>query len=75
MIGQHKSTLDTPCLVIDRDKLIYNLKQMQCFANLHHKSLRPHAKTHKCSKLAKLQIQMGAIGICVAKVSESLSAC
>jgi len=33
--------------------------------------LRPHCKTYKCSKLATLQIEYGAIGISVAKVSEA----
>jgi D-serine deaminase-like pyridoxal phosphate-dependent protein len=35
------------------------------------KSLRPHAKTHKCTTLAKMQMANGAIGICAAKVSEA----
>jgi D-serine deaminase-like pyridoxal phosphate-dependent protein len=34
-------------------------------------NIRPHVKTHKCSKLAKLQIEYGAIGISAAKVSEA----
>ena len=32
---------------------------------------RPHAKTHKCAAIAKLQLKAGAIGICTAKVSEA----
>ena len=35
------------------------------------KHLRPHVKTHKCSTLARRQIEAGAIGVCVAKVSEA----
>ena len=34
-------------------------------------NIRPHCKTHKCSKLAKLQIEYGAIGVSVAKISEA----
>lgn len=72
MIGQHKSTLNTPCLVIDKDKLLQNINDMQAFALKYHKSVRPHAKTHKCTEIAKLQKQQGAIGICATKVSEAL---
>src|SRR5688500_20265785 len=32
---------------------------------------RPHAKTHKCAAIAKLQMNAGALGICTAKVSEA----
>ena len=34
-------------------------------------SRRPHAKTHKCPAIAKLQLAAGAIGVCTAKVSEA----
>jgi len=34
-------------------------------------NIRPHCKTHKCSKMAKLQIDYGSIGVCVSKVSEA----
>ena len=69
--GKHKLELDTPCLVIDKSKLIHNIQQMQTFANNNSKSVRPHAKTHKCSEICQLQIENGAIGICVTKVSEA----
>lgn len=70
-IGAHKFELDTPCLVIDKHKLEYNLKRMQEHGIEHHVNLRPHCKTHKCSTLAKLQIEHGAIGISAAKISEA----
>ena len=34
-------------------------------------ALRPHTKTHKCPLLAKRQMDLGAIGVCAAKVSEA----
>ena len=34
-------------------------------------ALRPHAKTHKCPAIARMQMDAGAIGICTAKLSES----
>src|SRR5438132_1501700 len=33
--------------------------------------LRQHAKTHKCPVIALKQIELGAVGVCVQKVSEA----
>ncbi|MDR3443377.1 MAG: alanine racemase [Legionella sp.] len=63
--------LDTPCLLIDLDKLKENLNLMQHLADQMGVFVRPHCKTHKCSQLAKLQIDAGAIGISAAKFSEA----
>jgi D-serine deaminase-like pyridoxal phosphate-dependent protein len=68
---QSKFDLDTPCLVLDMDVLERNLRTMQAAADRAGRSLRPHAKTHKCSALARKQIDAGAIGVCAAKVSEA----
>lgn len=67
----NKFELDTPCLTLDLDILESNLHKMQVAATRAGKQLRPHAKTHKCSILAKNQMAAGAVGICVAKVSEA----
>lgn len=72
LIGLHKLELPTPCLIIDKQKLYANLRNMQDLALTKNIALRPHAKTHKCSELAMLQLQHGAIGICVAKISEAI---
>lgn len=66
-----KYQLDTPCLVIDINKLKHNLSTMQTHCSQSTVNLRPHAKTHKCSQIAKMQIESGAIGISVSKVSEA----
>ena len=63
--------LDTPCLLIDLNKLKENLILMQHLADQMDVSVRPHCKTHKCSQIAKLQIEAGAIGISAAKLSEA----
>ena len=68
---KYKRDLETPCLVLDLDILEHNLQKMQDAARCAGKNLRPHVKTHKCSALARLQIEAGAIGVCVAKVSEA----
>ena len=63
-IGKHKRELETPCLIVDIDRLNANLQVMQRHVSAAGKALRPHAKTHKCSILARRQIAAGAIGIC-----------
>jgi len=69
--GVSKWKLDTPCLVVDQDKLERNIRAMQSHVARFGKKLRPHAKTHKCSRIAGMQMEAGAVGICVAKVSEA----
>jgi D-serine deaminase-like pyridoxal phosphate-dependent protein len=68
---KYKTDLDTPCLVLDMNVLERNLQKMQAAASHAGKNLRPHVKTHKCSALARKQIETGAIGVCVAKISEA----
>lgn len=72
IVGKHKLELDTPCLVIDKTKLIDNIKQMQEFAKTKGKQVRPHAKTHKCPNICKLQLDYGSIGISITKPTEAL---
>lgn len=62
---------DTPCLLIDLDKLQENIGSMQEYAAQAKVNVRPHCKTHKCSRIAQLQIDAGAIGISAAKLSEA----
>ena len=64
--------LPTPALIINLPAFEKNLKKMAKFAERKGKAIRPHAKTHKCPLVAKSQIAEGAVGICVAKVSEAL---
>jgi D-serine deaminase-like pyridoxal phosphate-dependent protein len=66
-----RTEIDTPCLLLDLDLLEVNLQKMQRFVTSAGRKLRPHAKTHKCSALARLQLEHGAIGVCAAKLSEA----
>ena len=71
-VGKDMGTLDTPCLVLDIDIFERNLALMRDMALKAGKRLRPHAKTHKCSRAAKLQIARGGCaGVCAAKLSEA----
>lgn len=63
--------LDTPTLLIDREIMLDNIKNMQSYADKYGVKLRPHTKTHKMPRLARLQEEMGAAGIAVAKVGEA----
>jgi D-serine deaminase-like pyridoxal phosphate-dependent protein len=65
-----RAMLATPALVIDLDAMERNIAAMAAHAKKHNIALRPHAKTHKCSEIAKLQIAAGALGICCAKLGE-----
>jgi len=66
-----KSKITTPALVLDKKKLEKNIKYMANFAKDNNIKLRPHVKTHKCPIIGKMQLEAGAIGITVAKVSEA----
>ncbi|WP_133138440.1 DSD1 family PLP-dependent enzyme [Legionella genomosp. 1] len=72
LLGLDKFQLDTPCLLIDKQKLELNLLSMRDHCIQQGIQLRPHCKTHKSSSLAQMQMDYGAIGLCVAKVSEAL---
>jgi len=65
-----RAMLQTPALVIDLDAMERNIAAMAAHAKKHNIALRPHAKTHKCSEIAKRQIKAGALGICCAKLGE-----
>ena len=63
--------LDTPALLVDIDKLRHNIDDMARFAADEGIQLRPHAKTHKTPQIGKLQLEAGAVGLTVAKLSEA----
>jgi D-serine deaminase-like pyridoxal phosphate-dependent protein len=65
------AAIDTPALVIDLDAMQRNLRRMAAFARDRNLRLRPHAKMHKSAIIAKLQIDAGAVGVCVQKVEEA----
>jgi D-serine deaminase-like pyridoxal phosphate-dependent protein len=69
--GKHISQLPTPSLMVDLPVLKTNLATMQALVSSYGKALRPHVKTHKCSRLAQLQIEAGAIGVTCATVGEA----
>jgi len=71
VIGMSKWDLDTPALCVDLDKLERNIATMRKKLAATGVASRPHAKTHKCPAIARLQLAGGSIGVCTAKVSEA----
>lgn len=61
----------TPALVIDRVALQHNLRTLQQACDAGGVRLRPHGKMHKCSALGRLQVELGAIGLCCQTVGEA----
>jgi D-serine deaminase-like pyridoxal phosphate-dependent protein len=69
--GMREDEVDTPALLIDLDAFEANLDAMAAHLAGTGAKLRAHAKTHKSSVVAHLQIARGAVGQCVQKVSEA----
>jgi D-threonine aldolase len=63
--------LDTPCLLLDLDRVNKNIATMMGILRGTGVHLRPHFKTPKCPPVAQLQLEAGAIGITVAKLGEA----
>ena len=63
--------LTTPCLLIDLEVLAGNISRIAALARRNRVRLRPHAKTHKSVQVARMQLEAGATGICVATVGEA----
>lgn len=67
----HVSEIDTPALVVDLDIMERNLGRVADYARSHSLRLRPHTKTHKSTRIGRRQLDSGAAGLTVAKVSEA----
>jgi D-serine deaminase-like pyridoxal phosphate-dependent protein len=65
----HLDDLDTPFLAVDLDAFERNVRL--CFSRLAGVNVRPHLKTAKSPEVARLLLDAGAVGVCVAKLSEA----
>lgn len=70
-VAVSKWELDTPALCLDLDKMERNFAKLRTSLAETGIAARPHAKTHKCSEIAKRQLANGAVGVCSAKLSEA----
>jgi len=63
--------LGTPCLVLDLDRLERNIAVLQQHALAHGYALRPVAKVHKSTAIARRQMAAGAVGQACATLAEA----
>jgi D-serine deaminase-like pyridoxal phosphate-dependent protein len=63
--------LPTPAVLVELDVLERNIAAQAERARAPGVRLRPHAKTHKCPEIARMQLAAGAAGISLAKTSEA----
>src|SRR3954467_2587386 len=64
-------SLPTPAIVIDAQVLRRNLRRMADYTRERGLKLRPHTKTHKSRTIGRMQRELGAVGLTVAKPGEA----
>ncbi|MFM9846725.1 MAG: alanine racemase [Hyphomicrobiaceae bacterium] len=64
--------LETPVVVIDKARLVANIKRARALVP-ESVALRPHIKTHKSHRIARLQLENGASGLTCAKPGEAVA--
>jgi len=71
-IGIEKNEIETPALLVDLNALERNIQKMAEFCQRRGINLRPHAKIYKATPVfAWMQLNAGAIGLTVSKLSEA----
>ena len=66
-----RAALATPALILNMEALERNLAALAKFCGGAGMRMRPHAKSHKCSEIAKRQIAGGAVGVCCTTLKEA----
>jgi len=70
-INGGRAKLSTPVLTLDLASTKRNIQAMMAHCQSTDQMLRPHGKSHKCSKIAQWQIEAGAVGLCCATIHEA----
>src|SRR4051794_24443851 len=70
-VGRPINDVETPVAVIDLDRLEANLTDLQSYVDEHGIQLWPHTKTHKSPEIGRRQLELGAVGLTVAKTGEA----
>lgn len=65
------AALDTPSLLLDYDALRENIRTLSAYFATRRCRLRPHFKSHKCARIARMQMEAGAVGMTCAKLGEA----
>jgi D-serine deaminase-like pyridoxal phosphate-dependent protein len=63
----------TPALIIDLPTVKRNVAKLAAYGREKKLGIRPHTKTHKSIRMAKLQLDAGAVGLTAAKVGEAIT--
>ncbi len=66
-----RSDLPTPALVLDLPAMRRNIERMAAHAASMGVRLRPHAKSHKSVEIARMLVEVGAVGACCATIREA----
>jgi D-serine deaminase-like pyridoxal phosphate-dependent protein len=67
----HAASIDTPAAVVDVDRLERNLVRWQAECDRVGLANRPHVKTHRCTEIARRQLEHGAAGLTCQKLGEA----
>jgi D-serine deaminase-like pyridoxal phosphate-dependent protein len=70
-VAGSRGSLMTPALLLDLDALEHNIQTMARLCADRRLSLRPHFKSHKSVRIARMQLAAGALGMCAATVREA----
>lgn len=65
------ASIDTPALLVDVAALKANIRFLADYFSARPCQLRPHFKSHKCTTIAKMQMNAGAVGMTCAKLGEA----
>jgi D-serine deaminase-like pyridoxal phosphate-dependent protein len=63
--------VDTPGLVVFVDRVVANIERLQRDLDARRIALRPHVKTHKSVRIARMQLEAGAAGLTVGTLGEA----
>jgi 3-hydroxy-D-aspartate aldolase len=70
-IGESISEIETPALLLDLDKLQWNVNKMFAFAKKVDVNVRPHAKSFKSAAICNKLLDAGAVGLMTQKLGEA----
>ena len=71
IIGKPVEEIQTPALLLDLDKIQWNIDKMFKFAREAKVNVRPHSKTFKAAAICNKLIEAGACGVMTQKLSEA----
>jgi D-serine deaminase-like pyridoxal phosphate-dependent protein len=66
-----KASIPTSFIIVEEKVFRSNIDRIHSYAAQHGFVVRPHIKTHKSLRMARMQLDSGAVGPAVAKVEEA----